>query len=252
MNSESPTPGKSWTFRPGWPSTLAVLLLLPVLLSLGFWQLDRSARKAELQTAFAERSQQPPAPLEELNPVDPDNYYRRVVASGHFDNSRQLLLDNQLRDGQPGYQVLTPLRLPDGQAILVNRGWVPLGKSRQVLPNVTVTTESVTVDGRIAQPANPGIRLGKAGGSDRNWPRVIQYVDYTPLSAILGYSLKPALILLDPEVDLGYWRDWQPNFGGFGPERHQGYAVQWFALSAVLVILYLAASIRRKIPSEVQ
>ena len=238
-------------FRPGWPATLAVLLLLPVLLSLGFWQLNRAWQKAELQAAFAEQSRQAPVSLDHLNPADSSHYYRQVTATGRYDDSRQLLLDNQLREGRPGYQVLTPLRLADGEAILVNRGWVPLGESRQVLPDIAVTAEPVTVNGRIAQPANPGIRLGEPGGADRNWPRVIQYVDYSPLSTILGYPLKPAIILLDPQADQGYWRDWQPNFGGFGPERHQGYAVQWFALSAALVILYIAASIRREPPSEI-
>jgi len=252
-DSEAGTPPSgAWKFHPGWPSTLAVLLLLPVLLSLGFWQLDRSWQKAELQTAFAEQSQQQPTTLDHLDPADSSHYYRRVIATGHYDDSRQLLLDNQLREGRPGYQVLTPLRLPNGQAMLVNRGWVPLGESRQVLPDIAVTTESVTVKGRIAQPANPGIRLGAAGGADRNWPRIIQYVDYAPLSAILGYPLKPAIILLDPEANSGYWRDWQPSFGGLGPEHHQGYAVQWFALSAALVILYFASSIRREPPSEVE
>ncbi|MCB1777482.1 MAG: SURF1 family protein [Candidatus Competibacteraceae bacterium] len=245
-NETATTQGDPRRFRPGWPATLAVLLLLPILLSLGFWQLNRARQKAELQTSFAEQSRQAPVLLKHLNPADPGNYYRRVIVTGRYDNARQLLLDNQLRDGQPGYQVFTPFKRADGEAILVNRGWTPLGESRQVLPDITVTNELVTVNGRIAQPANPGIRLGEPGGADRNWPRVIQYVDYQPLSAILGYPLKPAVILLDPEADQGYWRDWQPTFGGFGPERHQGYAVQWFALSAALVILYIAAGIRRE------
>ncbi|MCP5195861.1 MAG: SURF1 family protein [Gammaproteobacteria bacterium] len=246
MDDKSRRQGGAWKFYPSWPSTLAVLSLLPVLLSLGFWQLNRYWQKTELQTAFAKQSRQMPISLDDLNPSDPDNYYRRVVASGRYDNSHQLLLDNQLRRGQPGYYVLTPLKLADGAAILVNRGWVPLGESRQILPDIAIITEPITIDGRIAQPTNPGIRLGEAGGADRNWPRVVQYVDYAPLAAILGYPLKPAILLLEPTADLGYWRDWQPHFGGFGPERHQGYAVQWFALSAALVILYLAASIRRE------
>jgi len=252
MDGKPRKQGSAWKFYPGWPLTLAVLLLLPMLLSLGFWQLDRSWQKTELQTAFAKQSQQLPVPLDNLNPADSSNYYRQVIAVGHYDNSRQLLLDNQLLKGQPGYHVLTPLRLAGGEAMLVNRGWIPLGSSRQVLPDIAVTTGPVTVNGRLAQPANPGIHLGEAGGADRNWPRVIQYVDYAPLSAILGYPLKSAIILLDPEAPQGYWRDWQPGFGGFGPERHQGYAVQWFALSAALVILYIVASIRRKIPSALE
>jgi len=141
--------------------------------------------------------------------------------------------------------MLTPLRLAYGGAILVNRGWTPLGESRQTLPNIAVTVEAITVNGWLAQPANPGLRLGDAAGADQNWPRVTPYIDYERLAAILGYPLRPALILLEPNQPQGYIRDWRPHFGGFGPERHQGYAVQWFALAVTLVILYLATHVRR-------
>ncbi len=234
-----------WVFSPSWASTLALLLLLPFLLALGFWQLDRGHQKAELQAAFAERSHQPPIALTEVNPADIANQYRRIVASGQYDGAHQVLLDNQMRNGQPGYHVLTPLRLISGDVILINRGWVALGESRQILPDIAAPTELVTVIGWLAQPAQPGLRLGNATGNDRRWPRVVPYVDYDRLAAILGYSLQPAVVLLEPEAAWGYWRDWQPHFGGFGPERHQGYAVQWFALAGALIILYLVATIRR-------
>ncbi|MDG4549263.1 MAG: SURF1 family protein [Candidatus Contendobacter sp.] len=239
-----------WVLRPGRASTIATLLVLPLLLTLGFWQLDRARQKAELQAAFADQSRQPPASLAEVNPDDPANRYRRVVAVGRYDREHQLLLDNQVRDGQAGYHVLTPLRLTPGSAILVNRGWLPLGGSRQELPDVAVTAEPITVVGWLAQPTSPGLRLGDAGGSDSRWPRVIPYVDYDRLAALLGYPLWPTVILLEPEASAGYRRDWQPQFGGYGPERHQGYAVQWFALAAALVILYLAANARRLPRSE--
>ena len=66
----------------------------------------------------------------------------------------------------------------------------------------------------------------------------------------MGYPLQPAVVLLEPEAAEGYWRDWQPRFGGFGPERHQGYAVQWFSLAMALVILYLTTNIHRLPRSE--
>lgn len=234
-----------WVLRPGRASTFVTLLLLPLLLALGFWQLDRARQKAELQAAFAERFEQPPAALAVVNPADPANRYRRVIAVGRYDSGHQLLLDNQVRDGQPGYHVLTPLRSTDGAAILINRGWLPLGASRQELPDISVTAEPVTISGWLAQPAQPGFRLGDAAGGDLKWPRVIPYVDYQRLAILLGYSLQPAVILLEPGASAGYWRDWQPRFGGYGPERHQGYAAQWFALAAALLILYLAVNTRR-------
>ncbi len=234
-----------WIFSPGWASTFALLLLLPLLLALGFWQSDRGRQKAELQAAFAEQFNQSPVMLTEVNPVDFTSRYRRVAVSGRYDGAHQVLLDNQVRDGQPGYHVLTPLRLAGSGAILINRGWIALGESRQVLPDIAAPAETVTVSGWLAQPSQPGLRLGDAAGSDLRWPRVVPYVNYDRLATILGYPLQPAVVLLEPEAAWGYGRDWQPRFGGFGPERHQGYAVQWFALAAALVILYFAANTRR-------
>ncbi|QQS54397.1 MAG: SURF1 family protein [Candidatus Competibacteraceae bacterium] len=239
----------AWHFCPGRASTIAVLLLLPVLLMLGYWQLDRAAQKAELQTTFAKRFAQPPVDLTGVDPADSSNRYLHVVASGRYDGAHQMLLDNQVHDGQPGYHVLTPLRMA-GDAILIDRGWVPLGESRQVLPDIGASTDDITIGGWLAQPPSPGLRLGDAAGADQHWPRVVPYVDYQRLSAILGYPLQPAVILLVPEAPGGYWRDWRPQFGGFGPERHRGYAVQWFALAVALIILYIFASVRRLPRSE--
>jgi cytochrome oxidase assembly protein ShyY1 len=240
---------RNWVFHPSLASTLVVLLLLPLLLTLGFWQLDRGQQKAKLQTAFAEQFSQLPVTLAEVNFTDSAKSYRRVIVSGHYDSAHHVLLDNQVRNGQPGYHVLTPLRLSSGSAILINRGWIALGESRQVLPALAAPTEPVTVTGWLAQPAQPGLKLGDATGSDRRWPRVVPYVDYERLAAVLAYPLQPAVVLLEPEAPSGYERDWQPRFGGFGPERHQGYAVQWFSLAVALVILYITANLRRLPPS---
>lgn len=234
-----------WLFRPGRASTVGVLLVLPLLLSLGFWQLDRARQKAALQETFTEHFQQPPVALQDIDTSDPANRYRRVSVIGRYDSQHQFLLDNQVRDTQPGYHVLTPLQPRAGAAILVNRGWLPIGASRQTLPNIMIREETVAVTGWLGQPANPGLWWGEATGSSRVWPRILPYVSYQVLADLLGYPLQPAVILLDPEAPAGYSRDWQPRFSGAGPERHRGYAVQWFALAASLIILYIAANTQR-------
>lgn len=238
-----------WRFKPGWAATSVVLVLLPTLLALGFWQLERARQKAEWQAAFAARSIQPTLPLAEVDVADPANRYRRVSVTGHYDAAHHLLLDNQLRAGQPGYHVLTPLRLAAGDAILVNRGWIALGASRQAAPELTTPTDRVTVQGWLGQPTNPGLRLGAELEPTPHGPWVVLAVDYAQAAAWLGYALRPALILLEPDAPGGYLREWQPRFGGFGPERHYGYAVQWFGLAATLLALFIAAHTRRASPT---
>lgn len=224
--------------RPGWVLTLATLVLLGLLLNLGFWQLDRAAEKRAMLAAHEERMNLSPIALTRLELSDTESRYRPVVSHGVYDDNRQILLDNQISRGQPGYHVYTPF-LPHGAdtATLVNRGWVSWGESRARLPDIRIDEPTVTLSGRIDQPANPGIRLGDALAHP-DWPKVMPYIDYMQLSEALGYPLEPAIILLDPDQPQGFRREWRLDFGGFGPERHVGYAVQWFALSAVLLVLY--------------
>ncbi len=233
-------------FKPGWASTSVTILLVPLFLSLGFWQLDRSQQKAILQATFAERFIRPPIPLTEVDTSDPESQYRRVVVTGRYDG-RQFLLDNQVDNNQrPGYHVLTPLQLREGKSILVNRGWLPLGSSRQKLPNVNIDGSGyVTITGSLTKPANPGLLWGKATGEDLKWPRVIPYVDYQQLTILLSYPLEPIVISLEPGTPNGYWYDRQSLFRGIGPERHQAYAVQWLILAMSTVIIYFVINTNR-------
>jgi surfeit locus 1 family protein len=233
------------SFKPALIPSVITFLTLPFLLALGVWQLHRAHQKEVLLADFKAHTALPYVPLSALDPTDPSSLYRRVIAEGRYDREHQILLDNQIRDGQPGYHVYTPLRLrgrPGG--ILVNRGWVPLGASREQLPDIEVPGADVTLKGWLAQPANPGLRLGEAARV--SWPRVVQYLDYKDLVADLGYPLEPVVILLAPEEKNGYWREWRPQFGAFGPERHWGYAVQWFALALALLAIFIAVNIERR------
>jgi surfeit locus 1 family protein len=235
----------SFSFKPTLIPSLITLIIFALLLTLGFWQLSRARYKEALQASFAAQLNLPYTSIDQIDLTVEGARYRKVSVTGRYDGIHQILLDNQVLDGQPGYHVLTPLRLKGGkQAVLVNRGWVPLGASRQQLPAIGVTDVEVTLKGRIAQPANPGMRL--AAPSDVDWPRVVQYLDYGEAATALGYALAPVVILLDPDMAEGYRRDWRPTPAGFGPERHRGYAVQWFALAATLLVIYCVVNTRRR------
>ena len=231
-------------FKPTLIPSLITFIVFPLLLSLGFWQLNRANYKEALEMDFAAQLNLPYAPIEQLDLSEKNVRYRRVSATGRYDGTHQILLDNQVLNGQPGYHVFTPLRFEDSaQAVLVNRGWVPLGTSRQQLPVIDVTDAKVTLRGQLAQPANPGMRL--TNPNDAQWPQVVQYLDYDEMAAALGYALAPVVILLDPDMSNGYQRYWRPTPVGFGPERHQGYAVQWFALAATLLVIYCVVNTQR-------
>ncbi len=112
-------------FRPGIAPTLVVLALLPLLVFLGFWQLSRGEQKRVLLDSYAERQVAAPLTAGQLLNVD-QPAFRRVQLRGHLDGQHSLLLDNRVRDGQVGVELLQPFQdQASGQWLLLNRGWLP-------------------------------------------------------------------------------------------------------------------------------
>ena len=148
--------------------------------------------------------------------------------------------------GLPGFRVLTPFRREGSERLLlVDRGWVPLGATRQDLPPVFVSPEFRAVSGRLDTLPAPGVRVGDAGiAGDTSWPRVLNFPQQQDLEQALGAKVESRIVLLDPAAPNGYERVWRPAMQ-FGPERHLGYAIQWFAFAIVALIIFIALSLRR-------
>ncbi len=230
----------SLEFRPGlWP-TVTTLVLLGLLVSLGFWQLDRAEQKRALLAEYRAETAAAPLRLDPARTSYEGMDYRVVTASGHFDGDHQFLLDNRTHNGHVGYQVLTPFVLnAEGTTVLVNRGWVPLGNSREVLPDPPVPAGEQRVIARIKLPADKVFMLSDEAPRD-GWPWRVQAVQLDLFAAELGRSLMPLVLLLESDVGDGLVRDWKPLT--FGPERNTGYAVQWFGLALTLLIIYFVVN----------
>ncbi|MDH3901100.1 MAG: SURF1 family protein [Gammaproteobacteria bacterium] len=235
----------TFEFRPGlWP-TLATMILLPFLFGLGIWQLERASWKQTLVDAHAARAREPAVALSSVLPATAAGEYRNVTVEGHYDLEHQLLLDNRLYRGRAGYQVLTPLHLEDaGTTVLVNRGWVPAGASRAVLPALDGPAGTIRLAALVRLPPEKIFRLGTEEERHAGWPQVIQAIDIAALEERLGYALLPLVLLLDQGDVHGYVRDWQPVYG-VKPEKHRAYAMQWFTLAAVLLLIYIGVNSKR-------
>jgi surfeit locus 1 family protein len=232
------------------PWALALTLaMLAGFIALGSWQVGRSREKQALIEAF-ERGTADTVPLS-VTRVDELPRYQRVSASGRYEPGRQVLLDNMPSStGQPGYRVLTPLRRDDGGALLlVDRGWVPMGLDRSRLPVVAVDASPRTVTGRLDALPVPGLRLGAARGAGASgWPLVLNFPVTADLEAALGEPVEQRIVLLDASEPDGFERAWLPAIG-FPPERHLGYAIQWFALALVLVVAFVATGLQPRTPT---
>lgn len=224
-------------FAPTLGYSLLALAGLALFLSLGRWQLDRAEEKRSLTAAFERGGgslQELPAGL---SPVD---RYQRLRARGRFDPARQFLLDNMTFDGRAGFRVLTPLVLEDGRVLVVDRGFVPGSGDRSRLPDVTVQDQPREVTGRADTLPRPGIEL--AAPPAAGWPRIVSFPRIEEIGAALGQPVFPQVLLLDADQPDGYVREWAPP--SMGPDRHVGYAVQWFGFAAVTCILWVLLSFR--------
>ena len=226
---------------------MATLILLPVLIALGIWQLQRADYKRMLLAEYRHATTLPPA---SLNTALADGRlarlprYRHVQAQGHYDASRQILLDDMQQGDRVGYQVLTPLVLqPGGQLVLVDRGFIARVPGVKTLPDVSVATDARSVEGILGILPVPGLRLGKTVVPD-DWPKLMLYPSHQTLARLYGMQLLQPVLLLDAAQPDGFVRDWRPSIG-FPPVRHDAYALQWFALALALVIIWMVVNSRR-------
>ncbi len=217
-----------------WPTVL-VLVLLPALLALGRWQLERATEKRALLAGFATMNAAAPVAFDATLPR-----FTRVRVAGRWD-PRQFLLDAQMERGQVGYRLFTPLALADDSRLIVDRGWVAAAADRATLPDMVIATDVATKDveleGLLDDFPQPGVRTGRAPPADVAWPRVVLYPSSAELGAALGTTVQPRLLRLGADVSFA-------AAIGFPPERHLGYAVTWFALAATLVVLWLSFASR--------
>ncbi len=219
---------------------LAALAAVALTARLGLWQLDRAQQKTALQAALDTRRSLPPLPAAELAQTEAQaalQHHRATTLQGRWLDQHTLYLDNRQMRARPGFFVLTPLALPDGTAVVVQRGWLPrdqLDRTRVQAPALPVDGLS-SVHGRIAP--GPG-RLYEFEAAASGVIR--QNLNLADFAAETGLRLRP-VTLVQEEADTpladGLLRDWpQP---ATGVAKHHGYAFQWFALSTLILGLYV-------------
>jgi surfeit locus 1 family protein len=227
--------------------TLLAILVAAGLIALGRWQLSRAEQKRLLYQAFERGADS----TVQLGPASaPLERYQHVALEGSYDPDHQVLIDNMTNErGQPGYFIITPFLLNGGTAILVNRGWVPLGPSRARLPAVSVPGTSRTIHGRADHLPAPGIELSGRAALAPPFPAVASFPHLTEFQALLPqyqFNRAAPMVLLDAGEADGYRRAWSPP--GFPPIRHLGYALQWFALAAAVFVIFIVTNLKRRPP----
>lgn len=217
--------------------TLFILAALPVLISLGLWQLDRARQKRALEAAYLDQQTQPPSALNSANLAQLMDY-RRVVVQGQFDRDHTWLLDNKQRYGQVGYEVVMPFILADGGMILVNRGWLAGTGQRDTLPGIPDTAGDMMLFGELMSVTKHP--LLDASSQSEGWPRVILAIEPTAMIQQLGHSLPERYVRLDEASPAALVTNWQTV--NVSSAKHLGYAFQWFAMAVALLLWFVVAN----------
>jgi surfeit locus 1 family protein len=143
------------------------------------------------------------------------------------------LLENIIVNSRYGYYVITPLvGLDDEPVLLVNRGWIEKANEPLDTTLLDVPAGRVTVHGRAGSLPRAGMKMGEAFRPGQDWPKRAVYPSIEEVAEALGTDVQPFVLLMDHEEDSGFLRHWVPT--EFGPGKHFGYALQWFAMAAVL------------------
>ena len=230
-------------FAPRWYFILLTAAAVPAFIALGFWQWHRGEHRREVWQQFERGDvaaiEASSSTLASLPP------FTRVHVSGQFDGAHQILLDNISHDGQPGYEALAVLRLADGSALLVNRGWLPFTGYRDKLPDVGFEATGISsVTGRLSTLPVPGIASGRAPpAASGSWPRLTSFPEHADIEAALGEKLLPPVLLLDATSGPGYLRAWQAP--GISPDRNFSYAFQWWLFALLALGLFIGLNLKR-------
>jgi surfeit locus 1 family protein len=202
------------------------LAVITLCLSLGGWQLARAEQKQALLKT-------PETSLMSLHDVAKSDLHQKVSLTGTFDNEHPILLDNQLNNGHVGFNLYLPF-ISDKQAILVNLGWLPAASSRTKLPAFPPFTGQFKLRGTLSAEQGSPFLLGRNISKESGWPLMVQRTIIPELQAHLNYPIKPLLLQLDSDSNIGFRKNWKISV--MPPEKHTAYAIQWFTLALAICI----------------
>ncbi len=220
-----------------WRTTVFVAVLLPMLVGFGVWQQERALEKEAIAANWTARQQEAPRPLLSLANSPAELAYRRVQMEGHFIAQRNFLLDNRIYRRRYGVEVISPLQIEGTDTVvLVNRGWIAADPSRRTLPELPVDNALQSLEGTVYVPPGKAFTLGPISDNE-DWPRLVQALDVPVLAVMLDIEVFPYTVRLEPGSAAGFTIDWP--LVNISPEKHRAYAVQWFSMAAVLLMIYL-------------
>lgn len=223
-----------------------VLLILILCFNLGLWQLDRAEEKRLMldQISVGEQNPLPFAIFyqqylntvkEEQERSKNDFKYQHIQLSGRYHADKSFILDNRTYQGKAGYQLLTLFKVEHTEPVwlLVNRGWIAAPRLRSERPQFETPNETVTLQVQLNIPTT----AQSYPPETQQWPIRLQQLDWSQLDTLSRRALLPYEFRLVDNQQSGVQQA-QPASPRLTPEKHQGYALQWFSLFGVLLLFW--------------
>lgn len=221
-----------------WKLALLALIFFSLFIFLGFWQISRANQKKILLQSYAERAQHSPLLANDLLSAQDHRFYQARL-QGTFDNEHSFLLDNKIYQDMIGYELYTPFHaIGLKKPILIDRGFIAMGPNREILPEIKKIIGVVTISGMLNNPPTYVAFGAMAESATNTWPLRVEYINLNEISTLQKESYFPYVLTLTPKDPAAYAIEWQ--IVAMGPERHMGYALQWFAFATTLLILFVA------------
>lgn len=221
--------------------TLLSLLIMALLSSLGCWQLQRAEEKTRLLTQATTAARREPTPWSATGGLPQP--WQALSVSGRY-LPELFLLDNQYNEHRIGYNVLSPLLLQDDTVVLVDRGWIPAGEDRRQLPELNNPEQPLQLSGQAYYPSAKTWVLGETIDQHSGNTTLIEKIDAQIISQLLHKSVYPFIIRLNKNEAYGFVRE--RALVSMPPERHKAYALQWFAMALVVLILFITLNLKKK------
>ncbi|MDA9680095.1 SURF1 family protein [Gammaproteobacteria bacterium] len=235
------------TFRFNWKVTVFSILCLSSFLHLGFWQLDREVEKRELLSQTANRLTLVPLNAGKL-PEQGDLEGVPVRLLGEY-QEQVLLLDNKVLDGKVGFEAHQLFRDNTGLLFLVNRGFVPMGRTREdQLKFPKVHDKPADILGRIYQPGSQILLLADQNQTLSKFPVIVQHIDVKKMIDTFSERVYPFVIRLELKQLGSLPRYWPSTV--MSPEKHKGYAIQWFSMALAVLIAWLFFSFSKDLLND--
>ena len=233
---------RRWT-SPSWFALALLACGLAAFTALGFWQLGRARDKELLLAAYAGAATRAPVSLDEARRSAAGPLHPRMRVHGRFDATRGYVLDDQVRDGRQG-RIFYALFEPSGddRALLVNLGF--RARAAGDASSIAWPQGERELTGLYAPPPGAGLRLGSnALPAQSRWPKLTIVIDTGEIAQDLGRAVDDRVLLLDADPASGFEREWTPQI--LPPERHRGYALQWFSFALAAIVIFIVLHWRR-------